>query len=427
MRAADQLRVAGAALRALRSQWWPAERIRAFQERALTDLMRHAVTHVPYYQRLGIAADELRSSADLQRFPLLDKRAIQRDPEAFLARDVDRQKLYCSRTSGSSGQPTTTWFDADAWLLTRFALKMRRIAATGGLPLLRRVLIISEQREEDLAASAAGAPSGLGVLFRTLRLSIHTPVAEHLEAIRRYRPHLVYAYPSYLLDLIEEAAARAVALPPVRALYTSSEVLTPAARARIEAAWQTRVFDVYGSTEFKEVAWQCAAGRYHLNFESTFIEPPAGGEAGPVLLTTLCNRAMPLLRFDIGDQAHFAPPGRCDCGRESPQLLAFTGREGDMLVLPGGRRVTPYVLTTAIESEPSILQYRIVQTASDALRIDVVTATPGSSARWAPAVGQSLRQLLDGQVAVSVREVERLERDPSGKRSVFKRLAAAHG
>jgi phenylacetate-CoA ligase len=426
MRIVDQLATAALVFGTLRSQWWDERRIRDYRERALVSIMRHALASVPHYQALGLEPGSIVAASDLRRFPVLTKSDLQRAPQSFLARGFARDRLFASRTSGSSGQPTTTYFDRHAWLLGRYALKMRRIAATSPLSIGCRVLIISEQKPEELGALADAAPSGLRPFVRQLHLSIHEPAAAHLAVLTRWRPQILYAFPSYLLELITLAERRGVALPPIRTVYTSSEVLTPAARQRIEQALAASVCDVYGSTEFKEVAWQCRFGRYHVNFESVHIEQQESGGAGPVVLTSLVNFAMPLLRFSIGDRATFGT-SVCPCGRHSPNLLGFEGREGDMIDLPDGRRISPYLLTTAIESEESIRQYRIVQGAVDAFRIDVIVPFPGDSLRWRERLCGELRRILGGTIAVAVHEVDALPRAPSGKRSVFQRAALAGG
>jgi phenylacetate-CoA ligase len=214
-------------------------------------------------------------------------------------------------------------------------------------------------------------------------------------------------------------------VPRVETVYTSSEVLTAAARARIEQAFAGRIYDIYGSTEFKEVAWQCRAGVYHVNFENVYVEAQQPGSCEAVVLSSLCNRAMPLLRYNIGDRAVFGSHS-CTCGRASLHLTEFSGREGDMISLPVGRRVSPYLLTTVIESEDSILQYRINQTALRDFRIDVIVKAPGESMRWRERVCKQLEHVL-GDVTIDVNEVDRLERAPSGKRSVFVRMPASGG
>jgi phenylacetate-CoA ligase len=404
---------------AKRSERWPAARIRQYRESAMVRMMRHAVTAVPFYQRLRIKPESIRSAADIERFPLISKRDIQRDPDALLAAGYSVDSLYRSRTSGSSGEPTSTYFDPESWLLCKYALKLRRVSSTAGLPLLRRVLLVSEQRPEALADLAGSGPSQLFGAFPRRSLSIHAPMETHLDDIARYRPAIVYAFPSYFLDLIATAQLQGRPLPRIPHLCTSSEVLSAAHRAQIEAAFGGRIWDVYGCTEFKEVAWQCGHGRYHLNFESVDVET-AQSQSAPIVLTTLCNRAMPLLRFQTGDQATFDREP-CPCGRQSSQFSSFAGRVGDTISLPSGRRLMPYLLTTDIELEGSILQYRIVQTEPDAFRIDAVVRQPGQSELWRDRLGAQFSRVAGEPLRVSVREVTRLERAPSGKRSVFQK------
>lgn len=426
MRLADQLHAARCLVAGLRSQWWPAARIEAYQEARLVRIMRHALLQVPFYRGLGIPAAEINQASDLQRFPLVRKRDVQQDPRAFLADGLVPGALHASRTSGSSGEPMTTYFDRESWLLSRYALKMRRVAVTGGLPFMRRVFIVSEQRPEDLDAVARSAPNGLGILFDQRYVSIHTDPQQHLAEIDGFRPHIIYAYPSYLLDLAETAGRRDRPLPRVATLYTSSEVLTPSVRERIERSFRGRVYDVYGSTEFKEVAWQCDRGAYHLNFESVHVERHAAGSNAPLVLSTLCNLAMPLLRFDIGDRAVFGDD-RCPCGRASPVLAAVAGREGEMIELPSGRRLSPYLLTTEIESHLPIRKYRVIQTARDAFRVEVVVANPAVDQEWQDRLCAALGRVVAEPVKFSLRVVDDIDRSPGGKRAVFVRAPAMAG
>jgi phenylacetate-CoA ligase len=406
--------------RAKHLERWSAARIRQYRESAMVRIMRHAVTAVPFYQRLRISPESIQSAADIERFPLISKRDIQRDPDALLATGYSLPSLHYSRTSGSSGEPTTTYFDRDSWLLCKYALKMRRMSATVGGPLLRRVLIVSEKRPEALADLAVSGPSQLFGLFPRRFVSIHAPMETHLDDMARYRPAIVYAFPSYFLDLISTAQLHGRSLPHIPHLCTSSEVLSAAHRARIETAFGGRVWDVYGCTEFKEVAWQCGHGRYHVNFESVDVET-AQSQTGAVVLSTLCNRAMPLLRFQTGDQATFDREP-CPCGRGSAHFSGFAGRVADTITLPSGRRLMPYLLTTDIELEESILQYRIVRTEANAFRIDAVVREPGQSDLWRERVGAQFSRIAGEPLRVSVREVTVLERAPSGKRSVYQEL-----
>jgi hypothetical protein len=81
-------------------------------------------------------------------------------------------------------------------------------------------------------------------------------------------------------------------------------------------------------------------------------------------------------------------------------------------------------LTTAVESESSILQYRIFQTKPNEFRIDVIVRSAGRSAWWRCRVCAELERMVGEPAEFNVCEIDALERAPSGKRSVFVRAHA---
>lgn len=402
-------------LRAVHSQWWSSKKIAASQERALVRTMRHACTHVPFYRALGIAPTSIASAADLQRFPLIHKADLQADSRRFIADNLDTARLRSSRTSGSTGEPTVTWFDDNSWALCKYALKIRRILAITS-PFGRRCLIVNEQPPAQTESYGRERPFGAGFGYRERLVSLFEDLDVHRRVIAEFRPDMLYAFPSYFLELARSyREAGAPAPPRIPILFTSSEVLTPAVRRTIESAFGGQVFDLYGSTEFKEVAWECRRGGAHLNFESVYAEIVSGA----VVLTTLCNRAMPLLRFQTGDlgSLEHAP---CPCGRQSPQLHVEMGREGDVLELPGGRRLSPYTLTTLIEALPGMHQYRIVHEAPTRLLIEIA-ASPAVPAALLEECRMQLAAILQEPVDVSFAHVTHFKRRAGGKHKVYLR------
>jgi hypothetical protein len=92
----------------------------------------------------------------------------------------------------------------------------------------------------------------------------------------------------------------------------------------------------------------------HVCAESFFVElldeagePAPQGELGRVVLTSLHNFAMPLIRYDIGDLAAFGPA--CSCGRGLPALLRFCHTSGMRR-----RAVAPWV---EIEKENAFVMF----------------------------------------------------------------------
>lgn len=394
----------------LRTQWWSEAAITRYQEARLVAIMRHAVTTVPFYRALGIAPDAIQSGADLKRFPVLRKADVQRAPEAFLA-EIDRRGWLSAHTSGTTGEPMTTFFDPASWILCKQVAKARRILAVTN-PLFRRIVSFTAEPETVFAAARPWRP------FSLTFLSVFTDPAQSIAQLDRLRPDILGGFPSHFNELIVAYAAAGRTPPRVPVVFTSSERLSDADRARIEHAFGGRVYDVYGSTEFKEIAWECQAGRYHVNFETVHVATePRPGLGAALLITGLTNRAMPLLRFDLGDLGELGG-GLCPCGRRSPLIRRIQGREVEQLELPSGRRISPYLLTTLIERHPGLRKYQLVQEQPGRLRVDVVVANGDGPEAFAPLAAE-IGRALGGDIAVEFRPVEQIARTSAGKHRIL--------
>ena len=418
MRPSDALTIAASVVSLQRSQWRRTEDIRRRQLAALDETLAFAFERVAHYRSLGIDPGSGDPREQLSRIPPLTKRGLQAAGTSMLADGVNEVNVFRSRTSGSTGEPTVSWFDRRTWLYTRYSLKLRRML-NHGLGLGASVLIVSEADAAQLQDHRKARLAGAGWLFRQEFLSLRTPLAQHVEEIGRLRPDAIYASPSYLADLLDHCDRGGIELPSVKVIFTSSEMLAQSLRRRLQERLQARVCDVYGCTEFKEIAWQCDAESYHVNHESVWIEcepPGREGEPSHLLLTTLINRAAPLIRYRVGDLGQLQWI-RCACGREGPALSDLEGREVELLQLANGRRISPYVLTTAIEDVPGLSRYQFVQTAADRLELRFIAL----DGRWVDrnVIVSRLVCLLGDSVEVRAKQVAEIPRTPGGKRKVF--------
>jgi phenylacetate-CoA ligase len=205
-------------------------------------------------------------------------------------------------------------------------------------------------------------------------------------------------------------------------LFTSGELLN-GSRAALKTMYQAPVYDIYGTSETKEIAWQCPHGGMHLNADVVRLEvlDDAGrtvptGEEGNLVATLLVNHAMPLLRYLTGDRGAVLS-GRCTCGRTSPLLGVVSGRLADMLVLQGGQRISPYAITCALERVGGVLRYQVSQL--DPARVRVRAIAEGAADR--EVIAQEMRRVLRYDVASFLdADVEFVDRLPMGPRAKFR-------
>jgi phenylacetate-CoA ligase len=400
-----------------RAQWLSPDELRHLQWQRLEQMLRYAYVRSPFYRerfsQAGITPADICSIDDLRFLPVTTREDL-RQPDALLAEGYPRHRLRSSMTSGSTGRRTTSFFDEPAWVLAKNLLKLRARHACGVRPWDRIALF-----QEDAPDRTAVRP---GPRWRAF--TIHRPIEEILSALRAFAPTVLYGFAGYFARL---ARAHGNSVRP-RMVFTSGELLDAATRRTIETGLGAPVLDVYGCTEVKEIAWQCPARQaYHVNADWLLVEvdAPGGQRAGRLLVTSLYNFAMPLLRYEIGD-AGFALEGRCVCGRGLPLILPTLGRSVDHVALSNGALVAPYSLTCAVEAIEGMQQYQFVQTQADVVELRVVP-NDGFGHATRQALLAALRPVLPG-VTVHIRTMTAIPFEPNGKYRIVKsELASASG
>jgi phenylacetate-CoA ligase len=148
---------------------------------------------------------------------------------------------------------------------------------------------------------------------------------------------------------------------PMLGVFTTGEPLYPEVRAKIESVFAARVFDQYGMTEYCGLIQDCERGGMHLIPEYGFLEildehnePAAPGDEGYFVWTGFLNRAMPLVRYRIGDRGRWRCGESCPCGRQFPLVVPTITRESDILRLPDGRMFSPRALNQLLKQASSL-------------------------------------------------------------------------
>jgi len=390
-----------------REQWLSPDEIRNRQWQRCRSQLAHAFEHSPFYRRklssAGVRPGDVKNWDDFAELPITRREEL-RDADDILTTDRRDDSLHRTLTSGSTGQPTVAYFDSDSWILAKYLLKLRARLACGMRP-WDRVAFFQE------AVARPGFPRNL---LRERSFSVHRPVEEILPEVARFNPTAFYGFPSHLKLLALAARGR---LSP-NLVFTSGELLDPATRRLLEKEYRAPVFDVYGCTETKEIAWQCPQrDGYHVNadwlvLETTGAKAEDGTPSDTLLVTSLYNSAMPLLRYAMGDAGRLRSD-RCPCGRGLPLMEPSRGRTVDYFRLPGGALVAPYTLTCAIESVRAMRQYQIVQEALDRVSVTVVPE-PEFDEGSRREIANLLRPVLVG-AHVEVRVTEAILPETSGK------------
>jgi len=367
------------------SQWLAPERLRELQFHQLEALLRHAWDTVPFYRERWRGLYDPAQPLTPERFsrlPLLTRSELQANFDILRSTAVPgaHGPVAESRTSGSTGQPV-------------------RVLKTGLFQMLWQAIVLREHQwfRRDLGGKLAAIRQGVtegeadswgpatDAVARTGRsatLPIRTDVDTQLRWLERQQPDYLMTYPSNLAELARISIARGIRLPRLREARTFGEILDPETRELCRQAWGVPVTDAYSSDEAGYIALQCPEHEhYHAQSESVLLEilddrdnPCGPGETGRVVVTTLHNFAMPLVRYEMADYAQVGV--HCPCRRGLPVLERIVGRVRNLLVTADGKRFWPALGTRGITDIAPVLQYQVVQKELDLIEVRLVTAAP---------------------------------------------------
>lgn len=421
----------------------PPSDLENLQFRQLEALLSHTVRAVPYYGPILSAAGFIPGqpvTAELwQRLPVLSRAQVQEAGSQLHARELPagHGSVATATTSGSSGRPVTIrktalfQFYWQCITLRDHEWQGRDFGATW-MAILR-----DDQRTDPAKQGPLRRMSNWGGPMATvyptgpgLFLDYRTSASELLDIILRERPAYIVTFPSLLRELVRESQVSDLRPQGLLEVRSTGEALNTELRELIIAAWSTaketplRVSEIYSAAETGIIAVPCQEeNALHVQAEGVKLEilrddgsPCKTGEEGRVVLTSLHNFAMPLIRYEIGDRAVFGPT--CRCGRSLPVLAAIPGRARDMLTLPNGQHRFPYYAHGTMMQVDAIVQHQVAQTALNEVEIRLVVRRPLTATEEAHVAGAATRGLGGGHKVKLVYRPEIL-RQASGKFAEF--------
>jgi phenylacetate-CoA ligase len=403
----------------------PAERVVALQAGRLRAIAVHAASTSPFwaerFRESGIDPAAIRSGDDLRGLPILEKGEVRRSREAMVSSAVPPERRIEAMTGGSTASPLRFYRDLEC-LAEREALNWVFHRRLGRQPCDRWALVWGAMRD-------LGPVQGFRARLRArlLERCVILPgnqmdpdsMDRFVARMRGFRPRFLHGYSQAVALLARHIEEQRLRPPRLEGITVTAEPITPEQRRTVAAAFGCPVHSIYGTREFGFLAAECTEHRgMHLNPLSCYVEflradgsPAAPGEPGQVIVTDLLNRALPLIRYRIGDVGVPSPHG-CPCGSSIPAMEIAAGRETDFLVLPGGRCIAGASITLVSSAGIAKLQY--IQRTPQELTVRYVAAPsfhPGSL--------DELRQKLLGVFGDALQyrfeQVDDLPTSPSGK------------
>jgi phenylacetate-CoA ligase len=380
------------------------DEIEALQLERMRWSLTHAYINVPHYKQsfdaAGVYPDDLKSLADLARFPFTVKTDLRSNyPFGLFA--VPRSQINrIHASSGTTGQPTVVGY-------TKADLAMWD-------EVMERSLRASGLRTGDLLHNAYGYglfTGGLGVHGGAEKMGLTVvPVSggmteRQVRLIEDFQATGITVTPSYMLSILDEYRRQGLdpRKSPLQVGIFGAEPWTNAMREEVEQSFDMHAVDIYGLSEVMGpgVSCECVESKDGLHiwedhFYPEIIDPETGavlpdGALGELVFTSLSKEAFPIIRYRTRDLTRLLP----GTARSMRRMEKVTGRSDDMMILRGVN-VFPTQIEEQLMKVPQLAAHFQIELVKKGPMDHMIVHVEGDSA-----AGDTLATLIKANIGIT--------------------------
>lgn len=379
----------------------------------------------PYYRRFV----GFNSFSDWNSIPVLQKSDLQLPLEQRLSTGYTKKNCYVNKTSGSSGHPfifakdkeahALSWaefIDRYQWFDLNFQNSLQ--ARFYGIPL--NPISYQKERLKDRLSSR--------FRFPIFNLS-EEKMERFLTIFRRKKFEYINGYTSSIVLFAKFLKKKDIVLtevcPSIRLCIVTSEMLFEDDKKLLESTFGVAVVNEYGASELGLIGFTDETDDFIANSECLFVEildqnniPVPNGQPGRIVITSLYNKAHPMIRYDIGDTGMLSTKSTL----KKPIIEALIGRTNDIAKLPSGKTVPGltfyYVTKSVIEDDGNVKEFIIIQQELDSFKIIYTSVNPLTKVEEAK-IKRGLFTYLEQDLKLEFERVAILDRSNRGKLKQF--------
>jgi phenylacetate-CoA ligase len=210
-----------------------------------------------------------------------------------------------------------------------------------------------------------------------------------------------------------------IKFPSLKFILCSYEFVSVVHRKILARVFGVPIFNLYGSTETGHLLMENERGEMKPSYDTAFLEivnTDTNG-VGELVVTTLTNDYMPLLRYRIGDlvEEHVQPYGN---------HFTVHGRARDALKSSDDQRVTTWQVDQCFAEADRIVHYELRQNENDECVLRFVPDRAGPTEAELRRVTSQLEALLKSSAEIKAEVMPVLVPAASGKFRLTSRASA---
>ena len=401
------------------------QEILAYQEEMKWSIFQHHLENNTHYTNF-IKQKIITNWLDI---PVLRKKDIQAPLSDRFSKGYNAKNSHLHNTSGSSGTPfffaKDKYCHALSWAIIYDRFKWHGI-----------------KNGKDLQARFYGIPKGVISNFKEkikdlLSARVRFPIfdlsdkvlEQFINTFKRKPFVYVNGYTSSLVLMAKYCIEKNITVksvcPSLKKVFTTSEVCDDLDKKILEKGFGVPTVNEYGAAELDLIGFEDQNGDWLVNYETLFVEilddnnlPVNDGQEGKVVVTSLYNKAMPFVRYELGDRAILKKEKK----GLYQVLESVKGRTNDIAILPSGKKVPGltfyYISKKLLEDGGFMKEFVIRQKKPNHFHYDYV-AKRKINPQEIKNVVSAMELYLEKGLEITFKKTDVIKRSASGKLKHF--------
>lgn len=352
-----------------------------YQKKALEDMIRYAYNHTRYYRRIfdRIHIDPNTDKIDefYSRIPVTTKSDYYNNKSDFLSDEYDISDLVAIRTSGSTGNILEVYWDK--FDRVKSSVDMWRERRKYGINSKSRVCYFHTilktfvgDGESVITSPRVYMPNANTLTFSKMKFDDST-LKFYYDKMTEFEPKWILCYPTTMFLFTEFMKRYDLPAPKsIQYLELMGEVALPLHIKTIKEYFGSNVTvkKLYGTQETNGIAVECDDGHLHILSNNVMVEIERNNivnryaDSGKIIVTSLINKAMPLIRYQTGDWGSLCPSD--SVYNKNDILVVHNGRVNELVRIENASPLECGVFFYIVEYVNNIYsdcikQFRIIQ------------------------------------------------------------------
>ncbi|RMA58954.1 phenylacetate--CoA ligase family protein [Ulvibacter antarcticus] len=397
--------------------------LKKIQQQKFDTFIALTFANSPYYKKEYADRFKGIKLPQLTTMPILEKNTLKERVTEFYSTSVAEGVL--SKTGGTTGKSLEVIFTKDD-MNDRFAM-LDDFRARFGYKLGKKTAWLSGKSiltPKDVKNNRFWKTDNLYKVRYYSTFHIKDDFLGHyLDNLMQYKPEYISGFPTAVMAIASYGLQHGIDYPSsIKAIFTTSETLTPTMRAAIQEFFKAPVYNQYSASEGAPFIFECKNHKLHMELQSGIFEVLDGNDQptqeGRLVVTSFTSNGTPLVRYDIGDAIKLSSE-TCTCGNNNPLVEEILGRTDDFIYSPENGKIHLTNVANSIKDVKGIGKMQIIQNHVNEI-LFLVVDDGGFDAASRKKMESNWRERVGDKMKIEIKIVPEIKSEKSGKFRIIK-------